>query len=301
MAIESGISVTEKPHYDNNILLSVFDIAKDWTVELNSNITDYYTENNTPVQDHIALAPKRITVSGYQGELVTRTEHTSSLGLTALKKGQIWAGIQENVKNVNIQAVAQKLDVLNPLNPLLPPQVAQVRAKISRATDAFDKYRSLINQDWDKAYKAYTSSKNFIEGFKRPKLRGKAIIDYPEGLGMDRQHAAFDKFHYLWQQKILCFVDTPWGKFENMAIESVTFTQDEESKYISDISVTFKKMQFTSPKYEKFDSKNFASPTASSQHAEMAEMGKTQGKTPDKSILVKVMSGEIHLPTLAGY
>lgn len=301
MAIESGISVTEKPHYDNNILLSVFDIAKDWTVELSSNITDYYVENNTPVQDHIALAPKRITISGYQGELVTRTEQTSTLGLTALKKGQIVAGIMTNIKNVNIQAVAQKLDILNPLNPILPPQVAQVRAKISRATDAFDKYRSLINQDYQEAKKIYNSAKQAIAALKGNSLRGKAIVDYPESLGMERQKFIFAKFAYLWQQKILCFVDTPWGKFKNMAIESITFNQDEETKYISDVTITFKQMQFTSPKYEKFDSANFASSTASSQHSEMAEMGKTQGKAPDQSLLLKLNTGQLNFSQLMGF
>jgi hypothetical protein len=295
--LQGGVS--EK---DNHILLSVFDIATDWSVELNSDITDYYVEDNTAVQDHIALKPKMVTISGYQGELVTRTEQDAAgFGLSAIKKGQVVAGIMENIKNVNVQKLAQKMDVLNPLNPILPPQVAQVRAKISQATNAFDKYRSLINQDYQEAKKMFNSAKQAIAALKGNKLRGKSVINYPESLQMDRQAYIFAKFTYLWNQKILCFVDTPWGTFQNMAIQTISVNQDEETKHITNVTITFKQMQFTKPKYEKFDSANFASSTASAQHSEMTEMGKTQGKQPDQSMLLKLETGQVNFGQLMGF
>lgn len=48
-------------------LLSVVD---DDRVELESDITNHYTEENSPVQDHIALQPERVTVTGAVAELV---------------------------------------------------------------------------------------------------------------------------------------------------------------------------------------------------------------------------------------
>lgn len=46
----------------------VFDIAEDDSVELGSIITDHYIETGSPVQDHIALRPEKVTVRGLVGE-----------------------------------------------------------------------------------------------------------------------------------------------------------------------------------------------------------------------------------------
>lgn len=47
----------------------LFDITGDEWVELNSRITDYFTEANTAIQDNIALEPERVTVKGMVAEL----------------------------------------------------------------------------------------------------------------------------------------------------------------------------------------------------------------------------------------
>lgn len=46
----------------------VFDIAEDEAVDLSSIITDHYVETGSPVQDHIAMRPERVTVKGLVGE-----------------------------------------------------------------------------------------------------------------------------------------------------------------------------------------------------------------------------------------
>ena len=46
----------------------VFDITKDESVEMDCEITDHYLEDGSAVQDHITLAPDRVTVSGLVGE-----------------------------------------------------------------------------------------------------------------------------------------------------------------------------------------------------------------------------------------
>lgn len=47
----------------------LFDYEGDQSVTLKSNITDHYVEDNTTLQDQIALAPEMIKVSGFIGEL----------------------------------------------------------------------------------------------------------------------------------------------------------------------------------------------------------------------------------------
>lgn len=52
----------------------LFDIVGDEMVMLTSEITDHYVEDNTAIQDHVALAPEQITVKGIVAELVIGSE-----------------------------------------------------------------------------------------------------------------------------------------------------------------------------------------------------------------------------------
>ncbi|PHS61064.1 MAG: hypothetical protein COB09_19135 [Thalassobium sp.] len=47
----------------------VFDIEGETTVNLSTEITDHFLEDNSSVQDHIAIRPKKITLKGFVGEL----------------------------------------------------------------------------------------------------------------------------------------------------------------------------------------------------------------------------------------
>ena len=59
---DDGINTPATPGF-------IFQIVGDEVISLQSDITDHYVEENTAKQDHIALKPKKFTVSGYQGEL----------------------------------------------------------------------------------------------------------------------------------------------------------------------------------------------------------------------------------------
>jgi len=47
----------------------LFHIVGEESVSISSDITDHYIEDNTALQDHIALRPETITISGFIGEL----------------------------------------------------------------------------------------------------------------------------------------------------------------------------------------------------------------------------------------
>ena len=47
----------------------VFDIISNEEVSFDSDITDHYVEDNTVIQDHVALKPEIVTVRGFVGEL----------------------------------------------------------------------------------------------------------------------------------------------------------------------------------------------------------------------------------------
>ena len=50
----------------------IFDTRSDESVDLQSDITDNWVEDNTTRQDHIALKPIQFTLSGYVGELTNK-------------------------------------------------------------------------------------------------------------------------------------------------------------------------------------------------------------------------------------
>lgn len=50
----------------------IFDTRSDESVELQSDITDNWVEDNTTRQDHIALKPIQFTLTGYVGELTNK-------------------------------------------------------------------------------------------------------------------------------------------------------------------------------------------------------------------------------------
>lgn len=62
--------------------------------------------------------------------------------------------------------------------------------------------------------------------------------------GASKQAQAFGFFYQLWLSAQTCSIQTPWGTMDNMAIENLKVTQIEESQYISDFSITFKKIRY---------------------------------------------------------
>jgi len=58
-----------------------------------------------------------------------------------------------------------------------------------------------------------------------------------------KQQKAYQAFYSFWRSRRLCTVETPFGTFSDMAIESVTASQSAETKMISDFSVSFKKIR----------------------------------------------------------
>jgi len=85
----------------------VFDVEGDTTVSITTEITDNYTEDNSTIQDHIAVKPKRVTLSNYVGELSYRTNDSG---------------------NTLIQKAVQKLTVLSNYLPKLTAGAAQAKS-----------------------------------------------------------------------------------------------------------------------------------------------------------------------------
>lgn len=174
----------------------VFDIPVEDSVEVQSDITDHYVEDNTAIQDQIALRPETITVRGLVGELVQAA--------------------------AQVDDVQKALDAL-PINEDLAPEYNEEQMEAFQEAESIEgqKVEALID---DKSLDGYFKARTPQTG--------------------DRQSRVFLYFYNLWKGRQLFTVDTPWGTFTDMAILGLRASQDSTSKYVSDFTVTFKKIRF---------------------------------------------------------
>jgi len=185
---------------DNPSLIGVsgfiFDLIGTEEFSLDSDITDHYTENNSAIQDHIALRPEKFMLSGYVGEL------------------------SNNFSNffLNILTEAQSFGTVLGLAPKFSIQATQVYNSIAAVTSSV---AAVVNQ-----------AQNIYSLFSGVSTTA------------NKQQNAFQYFYNLWLSRQLCEVETPWGILQNMAIENVRVKQDEQTRIISDFTVTFKAIRF---------------------------------------------------------
>lgn len=187
----------------------VFDIEGETKVDLSTEITDHFLEDNSTIQDHIAIKPKKITLKSFVGELTFR---------------------QDDETETFVQRAVRKLTTVAAYAPPLT-QAAQ---------QALNAREALENIDFDTGKDAI---KNLFESRSINRL-----TDYWAAakniISGSRQQQAFMYFKALMEQKILVSLQTPFEFVNNMAIESITAIQDESSRYISDFSITLKQMRF---------------------------------------------------------
>jgi hypothetical protein len=183
----------------------LFHYEGEQTISLSSDITDHFIEDNTAVQDQIALRPETITTQGFIGELSDIPNVDG--GVTGSKLPQL-------------KTVANKLFIVSGYIPSL-------------STTALEAYNA--------AKFAYDTGLNFANGVKAGWTAARGTSDQPT---QTRQSQMFTQMYGYWQNRTLFTVYTPYAKFENMAILSCRSIQSAETKMISDFEVTFKQIKF---------------------------------------------------------
>lgn len=114
----------------------IFDIYGDETVNLTAEITDHTIEDNSQIQDHITLKPKKVTLRGYVGEVVYRNT---------------------NIFSDTAQKLNEKLSVLDAFSPTLASQAQQTITTIANKANMFvDTVKEAVN--------ANAGAWSFIEG-----------------------------------------------------------------------------------------------------------------------------------------
>ena len=232
----------------------LFDYAGEVRVENHAEITDHFAEDNTAINDHVAIKPVRITMRGFVAELAqTRSQAQGLFGslqnlLTTVpaylgKKtpgavGKVQKAITQaqNIENQINKAIAQGQSVLNLFKKGAPTQTKQQKA--------YAELEALMGANVDNPY-------------ARPQL--------------------FD-------------VETPYKVFKNMVIETLIPVQSEDSKSLSDFTVILKQMRFAAvvatPNFlSKFGGR------AAFMNQGATNVGKTPGTKVSNSIAFDLFSG----------
>lgn len=189
----------------------LFNYEGEQTATFTSDITDHFIEDNTSVQDQIALKPIMVTTQGFVGELNT----VAPVGLQTLK------------------VVAEKLVSIGAYTPEIST-TAQIAYN-----EAFFAYQLGAS-----AVTTAVSAWGTLNGGS-----GESVIN-GSGINAQsnqtQQQKYFQQFYGYWAKRTLFTIQTPWAIFQDMAIMSLRAVQDAETDKISDFEVSFKQMRFAS-------------------------------------------------------
>ena len=97
--------------------------------------------------------------------------------------------------------------------------------------------------------------------------------------GPTRQHRAFMDLYGLWTSRAVFTVNTPFKYFDSMVIEQLSFIQEEDTKYISDICVTLKEIRFAGVDSSKGQSTTDALQTNDGRAAYQRQGQTNKGRT----------------------
>ena len=191
----------------------IFNIVTEDTVELSSQITDHYTENNLSMQDHIALDAPKVTVRGLVGEIESLppndAQRNLSIGFTVVP---------------DFMAADPSLgkDGTGGTNEMYTSIIKNV-------SDAYNKIEKQKNSPIN------NSALSSVYSVYEQKV--------PRNTNQSKQEYVFRFFFTAWRSKMLFTVETPWGIFDKMAIERVNVNQGENSRFVSDFTISFKQIR----------------------------------------------------------
>lgn len=191
----------------------LFHYEGEQTSSIESDITDHYVENNTPIQDHIALRPVTITTQGFVGDL-------NDLAPTP----QFAAA----------QIAAEKLTIISAYTPALS---ATALNAYNQAVFAYNTANQLV----DSAVAAWSSINGQDQG--TTVIEGNSVFTQPN---QTPQQKYYQQLYGYWNSRTLFTVQTPWAIFTDMAIVAIRAIQAADNNTITDFECTFKQIRYAS-------------------------------------------------------
>lgn len=220
--LEKGMMYIRGEKSNRGINGFLLDVVKETIVEMNSDITDYPLELNFQYQSHYSRKPVIITVTGVCSDIRVHNPN-DEWNLEALLDD-----LTEMIEKLNM--IAQRLQL---------GSTAKECAKVVA-------FMKTIHTLYNKVKETYNRVKKVM------KLFGK---DFGDKDKTTSQIYAYEQLKEMWKQGDLLTVETPWEMYENCVIESLSFTQPEETNQQTNISIKFKQLTLTTVNVGLFGTK----------------------------------------------
>ena len=225
----------------NEIAGYYFDIIQQHSISVQSEMTDNWMEKNVCISDHIANQPLTISLKGICGEIVY-IKNNFEINLPE----------KQNLRK-------EKLEVLTVLLP-----------EVDNLTQMYKNAKGYI----DASVARY---KKVVNNFNKPDLNNE---DKEENLMVSKNYytklqRVYNDLDNMRLNKRAFIVDTPFKTFENMYIQSLTFSQGD-ALHVADIEITFKQLYFTETLTTSVV-RNVQSECTAQQTAPVEEKGKKLG------------------------
>ena len=220
--LEKGMMYISGEKPERGISGFMLDVVKETVVEMNSDITDYPLEMDYQVQSHFARRPVMINVTGVCSDIRVH-DPNDEWNLEALLDD-----LTEMVEKINM--ISQRLNM-------------GATARESARVVAFMKTIHIL---YGKVKETYNRVKKVM------KLLGK---DFGEKDKTSSQINAYETLKEMWMSGRELKVETPWEVYEHCVIESLSFTQPEETNQQTNINIRFKQLTLTTVNVGLFGTK----------------------------------------------
>lgn len=251
MVLQGGAVITANETSDiSDITSYYFDIITEHSIQVQNQITDNYLENNTAVQDHIAQSPITISLRGISGEVVytpadARRDEQHAME-TALRVSRT-------------QTLTQKLGSLNVLAPSVSNATQVAKNAYSYVQASVNRYIGTVGKFFNKNNPLDYSRANPVKQDIETRLQ-----------------EIWRKLQLLRNSNTSFIVETPYGNFQDMYIQSLTLRQGNQN-YVTDIELTLKQLRFANVEVTGVNETVRATYNAAAQ-AEVENCGTAQGK-----------------------
>lgn len=173
----------------------LLDVIDEDQVDLTSEITDHYVEDNTSIQDHIALRPEVVTLHGVVSELSV---------------------LRAPVSNGTLRSDRDSLPANDEMMPRLTIGALQKKKYDTPPTPPKGGVLTKYENEYGR-------------------------IGYQNG---NKQQDVFNFLYQVWKGRQFVTVETAWGIWPLMAVQSIRSEQPKDSRHQSEFWVTFKAIRF---------------------------------------------------------
>lgn len=206
----------------------IFDVKKEYKLNLSSDITDHYVEDNIAIQDHIGLKPIILEVVGSIGE-VALSEVIDKEKNSRKVAGEIGVGeTQNNAKGNIFNSVDSYLGRMGSLTSFTPNIINQSLDIYNTAKFGYATVSKIINLDkQDKIKSGFDYTEDYDE----------------ETIKITKQFSYIDWFKTQWWNRASFTIVTPYGVLTDMYIMDLSASQPENTRYVTNLNIKFKQIR----------------------------------------------------------